>query len=119
MDQKHIHVQYNKAKKCYSVVPGEHCSHERGRAGALLLPAALSTQHSALRNVVKKSTYRGFPLPKAPKTSGGAHFAERKETLLVEKPPDAPLSLSTTFYLRSISITRSMAFVCNSTRSIT
>ena len=78
-----------------------------------------SWQHSALRRVVKKSTYRGFPLPKAPKTSGGAHFAERKETLLVEKPPDAPLSLSTTFYLRSISITRSMAFVCNSTRSIT
>ena len=33
-----------------------------------------SRQHSALKNVVKKSTYRGFPLPKAPKTSGGAHF---------------------------------------------
>ena len=118
MDQKHLHVQYNRVKKCYNVVPGGHSSHERGRAGALLLLAALSTQHSALRRVVKKSTYRGFPLPKAPKTSGGAHFLRGRKPFWW-KNHQMLLSLSTTFYFRSISITWSMAFVCNSTRSIT
>ena len=78
-----------------------------------------SRQHSALRNVVKKSTYRGFPLPKAPKTSGGAHFLRGRKPFWWKNHQMLPLSLSTTFYFRSISITWSMAFVCNSTRSIT
>ena len=87
MDQKHLHVQYNRAKKCYSVVPGGHCSHVRGRAGALLLPAALSTQEGSQEKHLPR-----FPVAQSTQDQRWCSFSERKETLLVEKPPDASLS---------------------------
>ena len=69
---------------------GGHCSHERGRAGALLLLAALSTQERSQEKHLAR-----FPVAQSTQDQRWCSFSERKETLLVEKPPDASLSLLT------------------------
>ena len=83
----HVRIQFNRAKKNVIVFFCEHSSHERGRAGALLLPAALSTQERSQEKHLPR-----FPVAQSTQDQRWCSFSERKETLLVEKPPDASLS---------------------------
>ena len=116
MHQKHVRIQFNRAKKNVIVFFFcEHSSHVRGRAGALLLPAALSTQERSQEKHLPR-----FPVAQSTQDQRWCSFCREEGNPSGGKTTRCfSLSLNTTFYFRSISITRSMAFVCNSTRSIT